>query len=131
MKRNPKEVERAFRRADWQALARGLKQSWVTWAVLVALLGAYGYYSVMPRSVAEIVAGTATAAHRPASWDNSEPVYVIVRLDPERTVSVPLPSTQPYRAGAQVEVAVIRGDWPPHPVKYRFVRYREIDARSG
>ena len=125
MTRAPLQIEQAFRRVRWQDFVLDFKRSWFEWAAVVTLVFGFAYYSMMPVHVAEVVHGTAIGAHQPPSEDNSAPLTIAVRLETDATVNVPLPRGTLYRAGSQVEVAIIRGDWPPHPVRYRFVRYAE------
>ena len=125
MIRDPRDVEHAFKRVRWQDFVYDLKRSWFAWLAVIALVGAYGYYSLSPRHVVATVRGTAAGAHQPPTDDNSLPMFVSVRLDTNRTVNVALPRGTIYRAGASVEVEVIRRDWPPHSVTYRFAGYAE------
>lgn len=125
MSRSRQEIEQAFRRVRWQEFLFDLKRSWGVWALIVTLVFGFGYYSVTPRTVVETVRGTAIGAHLPASEDNSALMRIAVRIDSNRTVNVRVPRGTPYLAGSQIEIEVIRRDWPPHAITYRFVRYSE------
>lgn len=125
MSRSRQEIEQAFRSARWQEFLFDLKRSWGVWALVVTLVFGLGYYSVTPQTVVEIARGTAIGAHQPASEDNSALMRIAVRIDSNRTVNVSVPRGTPYLAGSQVEIEVIRRDWPPHAITYRFVRYAE------
>jgi hypothetical protein len=125
MSRSRREIEQAFRRVRWQEFLLDLRHSWAAWGLVVAAMGWFAYYSVTPQTVVEVVHGTAIGAHQPASEDNSARMRIAVQLDANRIVTVPLPRGVPYREGSQVEVEVIRGDWPPHSVTYRFAGYSE------
>lgn len=118
-----RKVERAFRKARRQALLTDLSRSRLTWALLIAFFGGLTYYTATPRGVVDVVYGTATGAHQPASEDNSVDMRISVRLRSNRTVNMPIPRGTPYLAGSEVEIEVIRREWPPHTETYRFVRY--------
>lgn len=125
MSRTPREIEQAFRNVRWQDFVLDLRRSWAVWALLVVTVGGFGYYSATPQSVVATIQGTAVGAHRPASEDDSARMRIAVRLDANHTVNVPVPRGTPYMAGSQVEIEVIRRDWWPRAVTYRFVRYAE------
>ncbi len=123
MSRSRQQIEQAFRRVRWQDFLFDLKRSWGVWVLVVTLVLGFGYYTVTPRTVVETVHGTAIGAHLPASEDNSALMRIAVRIDSNRTVNVPVPRATPYLAGSKIEIEVIRRDWPPHAITYRFVRY--------
>ena len=125
MSRSHREIERAFRRARWEDFALDLKRSWAGWALVITSISGLGYYSVTPQTVVAITQGRAVGAHRPASEDDSARMRIAVHLDTGHTVNVSVPRGTLYIAGSQVEVEVIRRDWWPHAVTYRFVRYVE------
>jgi hypothetical protein len=125
MSRSPREIERAFRRARWQDFVLDLRRSWAVWALLITAVGGLAYYRATPQTVVATIQGTAVGAHRPASEDDSARMRIAVRLDANRTVNVPVPRGTPYLAGAQIEIEVIRRDWWPRAVTYRFIRYAE------
>lgn len=125
MRRGRQEIERAFRSARWRDLVLDLKRSWGMWALVVTLVAGLGYYNATPRTVVEIAHGTAIGAHQPASEDNSALMRIAVRIDSNRIVNVSVPRATPYLVGRRVEIGVIRRDWPPYAVTYRFVRYVE------
>jgi hypothetical protein len=119
------EIEHAFRKLRRQEFLFDLKRSWGAWTLVATLVIGVAYYSVTPRTVIGTLSGTAIGAHLPASEDNSALMRVAVRLDAKRTVNVPVPRHTPYLAGARVEIELIRRDWPPNTITYRFVRYSE------
>jgi hypothetical protein len=91
MTRNPREIERAFKKVRRQDFLLDLKRSWYVWAIIGPLLVGLAYYNATPRTAGEVVYGTAIEAHQPASEDNNKPMMVAVRLDSGRTVTVRLP----------------------------------------
>lgn len=123
MPREPKEIEGAFRRVQWAAFTLDLKRSWAAWALLVALIAALFYLFASPMHVVATAHGTAVGAHLPPSDDNSPLMQVSARLDDGAMVVVAFPRGTLYRAGAGIEIAVVRRDWPPHLTTYRFIRY--------
>lgn len=125
MARDRREVEDAFRRIRWAEVALDLRRSWIMWTLVFALVGGFLYYSATPQHIVGSVRGLAVGASQPASQDDSAPLIVAVQLESGDTVNVPLPRGELYKRGSPIEVSVIRSEWPPRSITYRFVRYMQ------
>lgn len=126
--RDPNQVEQAFRRERWLVFASDLRRSWFVWVLVSAVLLALTYYVASPIRVVETVRGVAVGAHLPASDDNNQLMRLAVRLGSGATVQVKAPRDTLYREGVALEVEVLRREWPPHAITYRFVGY--VEPRS-
>jgi len=126
--RDPEEVQRPFRRERWAVFVSDMRRSWVVWILICVVLLATTYYVASPIRLVETVRGVAVGAHLPPSEDNRKLMRLSVRLDSGATVGVRVPRGTLYRVGMEVEMEVLRREWPPHVVTHRFVRYVEAPA---
>jgi hypothetical protein len=122
-----KRIRASIARVARAALVRDIKGAWWMLAALSLLLALGTYYSASPRHVIAHRHGVIVGAHEPQSEEGDAELELNVLLDTGQTVSVALWPPRPYRARARVEVAVIRRDWPPHSLTYRFLGYVESD----